>query len=76
MWITITLSLNSHKKEQSTGGEELVEINLAVEGEEPRPIFLSTNLPAKLRQALLILFQESKDVSACRYAQFLDLIRN
>lgn len=36
-------------------GDELVEINLADESEEPRPIFLSTSLPDDLRSNILKL---------------------
>lgn len=46
----------------------LVEVNLATKDEEPRPIFISANLLVQLKQAVLILLREFKDVFAWTYA--------
>lgn len=39
-------------------GDELVEVNLADENEEPRPIFLSTCLLDELKDKILALLRE------------------
>lgn len=49
--------------------EELVEVNLATQGEEPHLIFISAKSPAELREALLILTQEFKHAFRWTYAQ-------
>lgn len=45
-------------------GEELVEINLPTPGEEARLFFVSANLSNKMKQALLGILREFKDVFA------------
>lgn len=50
-------------------GEKLVEINLATQSEESQPIFISTNLQAELRHALLNRLQKFKNALARTYAQ-------
>lgn len=44
-------------------------MNLAAPGEELRPIFISANLLNDMKQALLVLFQNFKDVFAWTYGQ-------
>lgn len=50
-------------------GEELVEVNLAIQRGESQLILISASLIVKLRQMLLALLQEFKDVIAWIYAQ-------
>lgn len=45
-------------------GNKLVEVNLAGKNEEPRPIFLSTCLPEELKDKMLALLEEFRDVFA------------
>lgn len=45
-------------------GDELVEVNLADGDGEPRLLFLSANLLTELRQAILTLLREIRDVFA------------
>lgn len=54
-------------------GDELVEINLASENEEPRPIFLSTCLSDDLKNRILALIQEFRGVFAWTYGEMSGL---
>lgn len=54
-------------------GEKLDEVNMAARGEEPRPIFISTNLSKEMREQVIQLLKEFKDVLAWMYAQMLGL---
>lgn len=50
-------------------GEKLDEVNVAAQGEELRPIFVSANLSKEMRERIFCLLKEFKDVFACTYAQ-------
>lgn len=45
-------------------GKKLDEINLATRGEEPRPIFVSASLSKEMREQVVQLLKEFKDVFA------------
>lgn len=53
----------------------MVEINLAILGEEAQPIFISANLSSEIKQALIGLLRELKDAFKWTYVQMprLDL---
>lgn len=50
-------------------GDELVEVNVAGENEELRPIFLSTHLSDELKSKMLALLREFRDVFAWTYGE-------
>lgn len=49
--------------------EELIEVNLGVEGKEAQPTFISARLCADLKQALLDFLKEFKVLFAWTYAE-------
>lgn len=50
-------------------GDELVEVNLADENEEPRPIFLSTCPSDELKGKILALLHEFRDAFAWTHGE-------
>lgn len=61
------LEQQDHDKAKNQG-VELVEKNLATWKREFPPLFISDNLPVELKQALLNLLHEFKDVFSWTYA--------
>lgn len=54
-------------------GKELLEFNLADEGKKAHPIFISFTLSIDLKQALLDISRESKDVFVWEYTEMFGL---
>lgn len=53
--------------------KELVDVTLTTKDNEPKPIFMSANLSVELKQVILSLIWEFKDVVAWNYAELSGL---
>lgn len=59
------IKIDEQERDKLKGqGDELVEVNLATKDDESQPIFISATISVELRQALLALLREFKDVFA------------
>ena len=61
------------KDVQVMAEEELVEVNMGSDSQEPRPISINSSLTEKEKSELVLLLQEFKDVFAWDYSKMLGL---